>query len=89
MENILVADLVQPNAHTDVFATDVWTAGINYYIKGNNAKIQLNYNMVDSPDAGATVTRGFPGAVGTATGPRRNFRGVDNNSLIVNFQVAW
>jgi hypothetical protein len=88
-ENIMVADLVRPEFRTDVFATDVWTAGINYYIKGDNAKIQINYNVVDSPDAGATVRRGFPGAVGTATGPRRNFHAVDNNSLVVNFQVAW
>ncbi|MBI3830844.1 MAG: hypothetical protein HY291_15090 [Planctomycetes bacterium] len=88
-QNILVADLVDPNRHTDVFATDVWTGGINYYIKGNNAKIQINYNVVDNPDAGATVTRGKTGALGTATGPQRNFRAVNNNNLIVNFQVAW
>ncbi|MBI3830843.1 MAG: hypothetical protein HY291_15085 [Planctomycetes bacterium] len=88
-QNVQVADLVNFNRRTDVFATDVWTGGINYYIKGDNAKIQINYNVVDNPDAGATVTRGFTGAVGTATGPRRNFHAVDNNSLVVNFQVAW
>ncbi|MBI3830842.1 MAG: hypothetical protein HY291_15080 [Planctomycetes bacterium] len=87
-QNIMVADLVRPNNHTDIFATKAWTGGINYYIKGDNAKIQLNYVVVDNPDDN-TVRRGFPGAVGTATGPRRNFHAVDNNSLLVNFQVAW
>jgi len=87
-ENILLADLVRPHSHTDTFATDVWTAGINYYIKGNNAKIQLNYIVVDNPDEGATVTRGYTGTTG-ATAPRRRFNEVDNNSFVVNFQVAW
>lgn len=93
-ENVQIADHGSTDARvanrrTDVFATDVWTAGINYYIKGDNAKIQINYIVVDNPDDGATVTRGYTGAVGTATGPRRNFHAVDNNSLVVNFQVAW
>jgi len=83
-ENILVADLVASNSRTDTFATDVWTAGINYYIKGNNAKIQINYNIVDNPDADSTSLLGRT----SATAPR-HFRGVDNNSLVVNFQVAW
>jgi hypothetical protein len=87
-QNVTVGDLVNGDRHTDVFATDVWTAGINYYIKGDNAKIQINYNVVDNPDAGATVTRGFTAANG-ADHFRRNFRAVDNNSLVVNFQVAW
>ncbi|MCW8129045.1 MAG: hypothetical protein KIS92_01555, partial [Planctomycetota bacterium] len=84
-ENILVADIVDPRRRTDVFATDVWTGGFNYYIKGNNAKIQVNYHVVDSPDAGSTTS--LQGRT-QATAPR-HFRGVDNDSLVVNFQVAW
>jgi len=84
-QNILVADLVRPEQRTDVFATDVWTAGINYYIKGDNAKIQLNYVVVDSPDADSTVTRNNL----TPANRPRHFRGVDNNSLVLNFQVGW
>jgi hypothetical protein len=83
-ENVTVADLAYPSSRTDVFATDVWTAGINYYIKGDNAKIQLNYHVVDNPDANSSSLLGRT----AATAPR-HFHAVENNSLIVNFQVAW
>ncbi|MBI3830562.1 MAG: hypothetical protein HY291_13660 [Planctomycetes bacterium] len=83
--NILVADLKQPNSHTDAFSTKVWTPGINYYIKGDNAKIQINYNMVDDPDANSSVTR----TLATVLNRPRHFRGVNNNNLLVNFQAAW
>jgi len=74
--NVQVADLVV-NSHTDVFATEVYTAGINYYIKGNNAKIQLNYNFVDDPE-------------GRDNAGNRNFnQHYRNDSFIVNFQVAF
>ena len=49
--NVEIADLNKPN-HTDVYNTRVFTAGINYYIHGNNAKIQLNYNSIGNPDGG-------------------------------------
>ena len=71
--NVLTADMNVPN-RTDVFKTSVYTGGINYYIKGQNAKIQLNYNAVRNPD------------VSTAT---RDFHNVDNSSFVVNFQVAF
>ncbi|MBI3828517.1 MAG: hypothetical protein HY291_03315 [Planctomycetes bacterium] len=83
-QNVMVADLINTN-RTDVFATDVWTGGINYYIKGDNAKIQLNYNVVDNPDAGSTSNN-----LSLAPGNRaRHFHAVKNDSLVVNFQVAW
>jgi phosphate-selective porin len=76
--NIQVADRVMPNERHDVWKTSIYTAGLNYYIKGSNAKIQVNYNWVVEPnedhDGGAA--------------PRR-IREVHNDNLIVNFQVAW
>jgi hypothetical protein len=60
------------NSHTRTFHTRVYTGGINYYIKGNNAKIQLNYNVVDDPESSSYF-----------------FDEVDNNSLVVNFQVSF
>lgn len=73
--NVQVADLVNPS-HTDDFATNVYTVGLNYYIKGHNAKIQLNYNWVDDPS-------------GSANGGNRKFHEVSNNNFLVNFQVAF
>lgn len=72
-QNVVVADLVNP-AHTDLFKTQVWTAGVNYYIKNHNAKIQLNYNVVDDPES---------------HNPNRVFHGVRNDNLVLNFQVAF
>jgi hypothetical protein len=76
MQNIMLADLDRPERNTDVFTTDVLTAGFNYYIKGHNAKIQFNYNFVnESDDQADSVNRGL--------------REVRNNSAVVNFQVAF
>lgn len=47
-QNVEIADLVRPD-HTDVYKTDVYTGGVTYYIKGNNARIQANYNAVRDP----------------------------------------
>jgi len=74
-ENVQVADLVSAN-HTDNFSTDVYTIGVNYYIKGHNAKIMLNYNLVDDPDGGSN-------------GANRDFHQPENSSFVVNFQVAF
>jgi hypothetical protein len=80
--NIQVAELdpVFSDYRHDVFNTSIYTAGLNYYIKGNNAKIQVNYNWVNEPDADHD---------GTGAGGFRRVREVNNDNLVVNFQVAW
>jgi len=71
-DNALIADPANLD-RTNVYATKVFTPGINYYIKGHNAKIQANYNFVQNPD-------------GPSVAP---FRTVRNDSFVVNFQVMW
>ncbi|MEI6234520.1 MAG: porin [Planctomycetota bacterium] len=60
--------------HTSVFNTKVMTAGVNYYFSGNT-KIQLNYNAVQLPVGKSNTTR--------------TFHDTQNNSFVVNFQVAF
>jgi hypothetical protein len=72
-QNVLVADVNDPT-HTDIFRTRVATAGINYYIRGHDCKIQLNYNWVWNP------------IVSTDT---LSFHNTRNDSFAVNFQVEW
>ena len=36
--------------YSDRYNTQVYTTGINYYIKGNNAKLQANYAVVVDPE---------------------------------------
>jgi len=43
-----VASIIDPGS-TENYRTNVYTAGINYYIKGHDAKIQMNYNWVQDP----------------------------------------
>ncbi|MCK6474405.1 MAG: OprO/OprP family phosphate-selective porin [Planctomycetes bacterium] len=80
MENLFHNDLIDEIRNQDIFKTQVYTAGINYYIKGHNAKIQLNYNWVleednvDQTDGASEV---------------RDVREVRNDNFVVNFQVAW
>ena len=74
MENLFFQDLVQPGRHVDEFKTQVYTAGLNYYIVGHNAKLQLTYNWVDEE----TPDQAF-----------RQVREVRNDNLLVNFQVGW
>jgi len=71
-QNVMTANAADPSV-TDVFRTVVYTGGINYYIKGNNAKIQLNFNAVNNPE-------------GTAA---HSFHTVNNDSFVMNFQVAF
>ncbi len=76
--NVLVTDpqdtgRADGNARTNVYQTKVYTGGINYYIDGNNAKIQLNYNSLNNPK-------------GPSSAP---FHHTETNSLVLNFQVSW
>jgi hypothetical protein len=84
MKNLFVPDLVHYTRRIDVFATEVFTAGINYYIKGHNAKLQLNYNWVDEE-----VREGAPTGVVTQQTGHRYVREVRNDNFVVNFQVGW
>ena len=84
MQNLFYQDLVNPGRENDIFASQVYTAGINYYIKGHNAKVQFNYNWVIEDDNNDNPTSNFATA---ANG--RQTREVSNNNFVVNFQVAW
>jgi hypothetical protein len=70
-QNVQVTDPAVEQ-HTNNYRTVVYTGGVNYYIKGHDAKIQLNYNSVHNP-----------------TGNKQHFHNVDNDSFVVNFQVAF
>ena len=72
-QNIETTNLGNPN-RTSVFYTHVATAGLNYYFSGNT-KIQANYNYVDLPTE--------------KTNGARNFHDTQNNSFVINFQVAF
>jgi len=72
-QNVLIADSAVPD-HTDVYKTGVTTAAINYYIKGHDAKIQMNYNFVDNPKV---------------NNPNTSFHNTKDDSFVVNFQVAF
>ena len=50
------------------------TGGINYYIKGHDAKIQANYNFVWNPNPDR---------------PDLSFHNTRDDSFVVNFQVAF
>lgn len=74
MQNLFLPDLVK-FWQQDVFKTQVLTAGLNYYLKGHNAKLQFNYNWVIEED---DVDRG-----------PRQVREVRNDNFVLNFQVGW
>jgi hypothetical protein len=50
--NVEVATQNNP-AKTWVYKTTIASAGINYYIKGHNAKLQAMFNYVRQPDGDA------------------------------------
>ncbi|MGD0089719.1 MAG: porin [Planctomycetota bacterium] len=49
-QNIVVESLVSPDTQTDLFKTQVWTAGVNYYIKAYNMRVQVDFMNVDEPE---------------------------------------
>ena len=73
-QNVEVADPANPQK-TRVFRTQIYTGGINYYIKGHNAKIQANCNFLVNPvgDPNTGIT----------------FHNVKNDNFIISFQVAF
>ncbi len=75
MENLFYQNLQDTNRGLDVFRTTVDTLGLNYYIKGSQAKIQLNYNFVKEQHDHSTGDR--------------QIREVRNDNLVLNFQVAF
>ena len=72
-QNVLIANPVDSSS-TLAFNTKVLTAGVNYYIKGNFAKIQANYNWVYDP---------------TFNTPNVAFHNLRNDSFALSFQVAF
>ena len=74
MQNLFYHDLVAPDRRLDVFKTQVYTAGINYYLS-ENTKLQLNYNWTRE---GADDDNGD-----------RQLREVKNNSLVLSLQVEF
>jgi len=75
MQNLFLPDLVKWQRQQDVFKTQVFTAGLNYYLKGHNAKFQFNYNWVEEED---DVDNSF-----------RQVREVRNDNFVLSFQVGW
>ncbi len=75
MENLFYQNLQDTNRGLDVFRTTVDTLGMNYYIVGHQAKIQLNYNFVHEQHDHSTGDR--------------QIREVRNDNLVLSFQVAF
>ena len=75
MENLFYQNLSDTNRGLDVFRTTVDTVGLNYYLKGHQAKLQLNYNFVHEQHDHSTGDR--------------QLREVRNDNLVLNFQVAF
>jgi len=67
-----------PLTEISAYRTKVYTAGINYYIKGHNAKIQLDYNVVLDPQTTSLNAAAFG-----------KWHKTKNDNLMVNFQVAF
>jgi hypothetical protein len=74
-QNIFFHDLVLPERRFDLFKTQVYTAGINYYVKGQNVKVQLNYNWVVEED--------------NVDKDDRQLRETRNNSLVLSLQTLF
>lgn len=78
---------------TQVFKTQVHTAGINYYWKSYNVRTQINYMWVDEPQghvAHTRVTNPNGQLLGTIPAIQgRRFREVNNNVFIISHQIMW
>ncbi|MEI6231681.1 MAG: hypothetical protein WCT04_01410 [Planctomycetota bacterium] len=75
MENLFYQSLTDTNRSLDVFRTTVDTVGLNYYLKGHQAKLQLNYNFVREQHSHSTGDR--------------QIREVRNDNLVLSFQVMF
>jgi len=71
-DNVWTQSQVNPD-HTNVNATQSETIGLNYYMKGHNAKIQANYILTQQP----THVENYA------------FHNVKNDAFALNFQVMW
>ncbi|MCW8131644.1 MAG: hypothetical protein KIS92_14960 [Planctomycetota bacterium] len=95
MENLFYPSVVREPADDepqnirkmDVFPTEIVTVGFNYYFKGHNAKLQVNYSIVSERNEHKDVSNLINSGNGTSF--QRFVREVENNNLVVNFQVAW
>ncbi|HLX65060.1 MAG TPA: porin [Planctomycetota bacterium] len=72
-QNIHITNLANPN-HQEALYTKAITAGVNYYF-GERTKIQVNYNWITLP--------------GDHSNSARSFHDTKNDSLLINFQVAY
>ncbi|MEI6233945.1 MAG: hypothetical protein WCT04_12885 [Planctomycetota bacterium] len=72
-ENIWNQSSGKGGTRINTFATQQATFGINYYIRGNYAKIQANYDIVRDPKGTSDY----------------RFHSVRNDSFSMNFQVMW
>ena len=86
--NVILQDQNYPQRRYQSLSTNVHTIGLNYYIKGHNAKFQLNYNIVKDPTATYFVSDGSSVAL-APEGTHYKLRALENNSLVANFQVGW
>lgn len=71
-QNVEVANPADPGL-TDRYKTTVITGGVNYYIKGHNAKVQANVITNRQPDGGLS----------------HHFHDVRNSAFVLNFQVYY
>lgn len=49
LQALVKYETFDPNIDLDGNSTDTWTFGLNYFIKGHDLKLQLNYLLVDAP----------------------------------------
>jgi phosphate-selective porin OprO and OprP len=47
LQTVMKFETFDPNRKVDGNSTDVWTFGLNYYVKGHDLKVQLDYLLYD------------------------------------------